>query len=75
MPNLTLTVDAEILKKARKRAIEKNTSISALIRKTLEKLAAEETLHREQLAVELMDAFENAEVEVGQWTRESLHEH
>ena len=36
MPNLTITVDEQILKKARIRALEEGTSVNALLRAYLE---------------------------------------
>jgi hypothetical protein len=36
MPNLTITVDEQVLKKARIRALEEGTSVSALLRSYLE---------------------------------------
>jgi len=37
MPNLTITVDEQVLKKARIRALEEGTSVSALLRSYLER--------------------------------------
>ena len=76
MANLTMSIDETILRKARKRAIDKNVSLTALVREYLGKLAAEEDLQREAAATELMQAFERADVVVGpkRWTREQLHE-
>lgn len=76
MPNLTLSIDDETLKKARKRAVEKDVSLTALVRQYLHKLATEEDLNRAAIAAELMHAFETADVVVGRrrWTREELHE-
>ena len=39
MCNMTMTIDDDILKKAKKIAIEKNTTVSALVRAYLEHLA------------------------------------
>jgi len=40
MANLTLTVDGDLLKRARIRALERDTSVNALVRDYLEGLAA-----------------------------------
>lgn len=48
MTNLTLTIDAEVLEKARMRASEEDTSVDALVREFLEKYA-EERAAREKL--------------------------
>jgi len=39
MANLTLTIDGELLKQARIRALERDTSVNALVRSYLEDLA------------------------------------
>lgn len=40
MANLTLSIDDELLKRARIRALEQDTSVNALVRSYLEDLAA-----------------------------------
>ena len=76
MPNLTLSIDEATLKKARKRAIDKDRSLTSLVREYLQKLADEEDLNRAAVAAELMRAFETADIVVGprRWTRDDLHE-
>ena len=39
MPNITLSVDDEIIKKVRKIAIDKNTTLTAMVRKFLTSMA------------------------------------
>ncbi len=39
MANLTLTIDDEVLKKARIHALERGTSVNALVREYLERVA------------------------------------
>jgi Family of unknown function (DUF6364) len=43
MARLTLTIDAEVLKRARIRALERGTSVNAIVRDYLEKLAGQAT--------------------------------
>jgi hypothetical protein len=76
MSNLTMSIDEAILRKARKRAIDRNVSLTELVRGYLLRLAAEEDLQREATAAGLLQAFEHADVVVGprRWTREDLHE-
>lgn len=50
MSNLTITVDAEVLKKARIRALNEGTSVSKLLRRYLEDYVSEQ--ERRQRAVE-----------------------
>ncbi len=76
MANLTLTIDGELLKQARIRALEQDTSVNALVREYLEKLATR-TPDREG-----MDAFlgmtESIHAGSGpdgrRWTRDELYE-
>lgn len=43
MKNITVAVDDEVYHRARVRAAEKRTSVSAIVRRLLEDIAAEET--------------------------------
>lgn len=47
MANLTITVDAETLKRARIRALEEDTSVNALLRDYLEEYAGVKRARRE----------------------------
>lgn len=76
MANLTLTLDAELLKRARIRALERDTSVNALVRDYLEKLAgqANETDAIRGL-IELAQNSESGSGSEGRtWTRDELHE-
>ncbi len=42
MTNLTVTIDSELLKRARIRALEQDTSVNALVREYLESLTADD---------------------------------
>jgi Family of unknown function (DUF6364) len=74
--NLTLTIDADLLKRARIRALERDTSVNALVREYLEGLAA----RRDDR--EPVDAFlaltESVHAGSGpdgrSWTRDDLYE-
>jgi anti-sigma factor ChrR (cupin superfamily) len=76
MANLTLTIDADLLKRARMRALERDTSVNALVREYLETLAGP-TKKREALD-EFLALAEQREAGSGQagrtWTRDELHE-
>jgi len=76
MPNLTMTIDASVLKKARKVAVERDTTVTGLVRAYLERLAAGEDLTIESAVEELKQHFDGADLEIGTrtWTREQLHE-
>jgi plasmid stability protein len=76
MTNLTLAVNEEILRKARIRAMQRGTSVNALIRDYLERLAGE-SQSAEGIA-ELFAAVEGSGASSGpggrSWTRDELHE-
>lgn len=75
MSNLTITVDDEILKKARLRALEQGTSVNAVLRDLLEAYAG---ISRDQsAAAEDLVALSNAAKSRRgrrRWTRDELHE-
>jgi len=74
MANLTLSVDDELLQKARGAAVREQMSVNALVREYLEQYvgARERKLH----ALDALDALaERTESSSrARWTRESLHE-
>lgn len=74
--NITMSMNIELLKKAKKIAIEKNTTVSSLIRNYLQQLVEREELHRNQAAAELESLFNAAGAHVGikNWSREDLYE-
>ena len=45
MSNITITLDDEIIKKVKKNAVEKNTTLTGLVRDCLTKIAKREDLH------------------------------
>lgn len=75
MPNITMSIDGELLKKARKVAIDRETSLTGLVRKYLEELVEKEEVLKEMAANELESLFLSSEAIVGEktWTREGLH--
>ena len=74
--NLTLAVDGEILREARKIAIDEDTSVSALIRGVLADLVESRRAKRRRPLEEMFRAFDAHPVVIGPitWTREDLHE-
>ena len=75
MPNLTMTIEDDVLKKARKLAIDKNTSVTALVRTYLRRLAEKEDQNTEAVISELRQCFQSRVVDIGPrtWNREDLH--
>ena len=76
MANLTLSIDPELLKKARKIAIDKDTTVNAMVRKFLEELVGKESEEEHDVVTRLRALYERTEVPVGRisWSREELHE-
>lgn len=76
MANLTLTIDDDLLKRARMRALERDTSVNALVREYLEQVVSEDA------GVDPLNGFLalSASAAAGSgpggraWTREELHE-
>ncbi len=75
--NVTLSLDKELVKKVRKIAVERDTTLTGMVRDYLEKLAVEHTasgrMRREREALEC--SFERFRFKVGKrsWTRADLH--
>ena len=73
--NLTLTVDADVLKAARKAALDRDTSVNQMVRDylaQLERIPDERRSARE----DLKKFFRTHSVTIGKrtWTRDDLHE-
>lgn len=75
--NVTLSLDEGLVRKIRKIAAEHDTTLTALIRTSLETIAAEDTAYgRGRRERESLDrSFERLRVKVGKrtWTRADLH--
>jgi hypothetical protein len=73
MANLTLSLDEELLHKAREAALREHTSVNALVREYLERYvnARDRRLH----ALDALDevAERSSSASDGRWSRESLH--
>lgn len=76
MPNVTMSIDEDLLKKAKKIAIEQDTTISDLFRSYLDELTKSDVVRREYAATELDRLFAKSSASSygKKWTRESLHE-
>lgn len=76
--NITLSLDDKLVKEVRKIAVERDTTLTGLVRDFLEKLATESAVsgrkRREQEALE--QSFKNFQVRIGKrtWKREDLYE-
>jgi len=75
--NVTLSLDHELVKKVRKLAVERDTTLTGLIREHLEKLASEDAAmgrkRRERQALER--SFEQFHFKLGKrtWKRADLY--
>ena len=76
MSNITITLDDDILKKAKKIAIDRETSFSGLIREYINELINQEKRNRLLMIEDLDNLFEGSNAEFGSktWTRDDLHE-
>lgn len=73
MANLTITVDDEVLLRARKRAIEQGTSVNALLRDYLESYSGRQD--RASAMRQFISSAKSAKARSkSTWTREELHE-
>lgn len=76
MPNITLSVDEDVIKKVKKIAIDKNSTLTAMIREYLESLAKREDIERERKISELEKGFLTMSRDMGKrtWTRDDLYD-
>jgi hypothetical protein len=76
MVNVTMSIDEELLKKAKKIAIDMEVTISDLFRGFLAELTSRDGTRREFVANELDGLFEKSAASSGgaTWTREELHD-
>ena len=76
MPNITLSVDDEIIRKVRKIAIEKNTTLTAMVRDYLTSVAMRDVQEKNEAIKKLAKSFKTMSRDMGRrnWTRETLYE-
>jgi Family of unknown function (DUF6364) len=74
--NITLSVDDDTIKKVRKIAIDKNTTLTAMVRDYLTSVAARDTQEKNEAIKKLRKSFKKFSRDIGQrkWSREDLHE-
>lgn len=75
--NITLTLEDDLVKEVRKIAVERDTTLTGLVRAYLQQLAAENAVSgRKRREREALDrTFERFQIKVGKrtWTRADLH--
>jgi hypothetical protein len=74
MANLTLSIDDDLLQKAREAALRDQTSVNALVREYLERYVDARSRRMEALDVLDSLADRTRSASPGPWTRDSLHE-
>ena len=76
MPNITLSVDEEIVKKVRKIAVDKNTTLTAMIREFLQSIADSDAAEKKQAIKKLQQSFRDLGRDMGTrtWMRDDLYE-
>jgi hypothetical protein len=76
--NVTLSIDEELVKEVRKIAIERDTTLTGLVRSYLQELAAEHAKSgRKRRELEALErSFEQLQIGMGKrtWKREDLYE-
>jgi hypothetical protein len=76
--NITLSLEDDLVKEARKIAVERDTTLTGLVRSYLKDLAAEHARSgRKRRELEaLRESFEQYQFNIGKrtWKREDLHE-
>ena len=75
MPNITLQVDEDVLKKVRRVALEKNTTLTAMVREYLTMLAHRDEPRKDAARRQLQNTFQRLSRDMGRrtWTREDAH--
>ncbi len=76
--NITLSIDEELVKQVRKIAVERDTTLTGLVRAYLRELAAEDARSgRKRRELEALErSFERLQIHMGErtWKREDLYE-
>ena len=76
MANVTISIDDDVLKRAKKIAIDRETSFNGLVRAYVESLVVADQRRRELRIQELDRLFEESSAIVGSiaWSRDEPHE-
>lgn len=76
MPNITLNVDDDVIKKVRKIAIDRNTTLTAMVRDYLRTVAERDNMERERIIQKLENSFSKYSRDMGRrtWTRDELYD-
>ena len=74
--NITLSIDEEIVKKVRRIAMDKDTTLTALVREYLTSVANSDAVDRKEQVARLMRSVEISSRDMGPrtWTRDDLYD-
>jgi hypothetical protein len=74
--NLTLALDSDLLRSARKVALDRDTTVNQLVRDYLTELAKESEAPHKKAAAELRQLFRTSKARRGgaTWTRDEIHD-
>lgn len=74
--NITLSIDEDTVKKVRKIAVDKDTTLTAMVREFLESVADSDMAERQKRIRKLNETFRDYHGKMGPrtWTREDLYE-
>ncbi len=73
---IALNIDEEVVRKVRKIAIDKDTTLTAMVRDYLTWVANRDAAERERRVLQLEDSFKRLSRDMGprNWTREDLYD-
>jgi len=76
MPNITLSVDDDVVRKVRKIAIDKNTTLTRMVREYLFSVAERDTGQKKRTLLALDESIAKFSREMGErtWKRADLYE-
>jgi hypothetical protein len=76
MANVTMSIEDTLLKRARKIAVEQDSTLSDMYRSFLDELVRQDEVRRSFIAQELDALFGQSQASSGgqTWTRDELHE-
>ncbi len=74
--NLTLTIDSDLLRTARKIALDRDTSVNQLIRDYLAQLTEQNEAPHKKAAADLRKMFRSSKARLGgaTWTRDEIYD-
>lgn len=73
MKNITLAIDDKVLNDVRRYAARKNTTVNALVREHLTRIATEDD-RAAKARQRLIELAENTQARMGRWSREELYD-